>query len=406
MMNSRIIAVVSVAILWVGAPALVWAAGEGNEWPCWLGPNHDGKSPDRGLLKDWPPGGPKQLWKVSGIGWGHASVAVSEGKVFIIGEGQGGPKLSAFDREGKLLWKVACGRRHKDGCNASPAVDNGNVYTLDPYGLLTCHDADTGTKKWSREAKEFGGESPGWGYQESPLIHDHWVAFKPGGKNCIVAFDKASGREVWKSTGFSASPEFSSCTPFVHNQVPLLVTGTSGGLVCVNAKTGELLWRNGFSANNVANCPTPLYSDGYVFWANGYDKGGIAMKLEPDGSAKLAYKTYDMNCERGGYIIDNGYIYGNSRDGWMCLDLKTGKKMWFERGVGKGSLCWADGMLYLFGERSGRAALATCSPDGLKITGNLQVAGTGDSFAHPVVAGGCLYLRVGDNLYCFDVKSR
>src|SRR5207248_1007934 len=128
-------------------------------------------------------------------------------------------------------------------------------------------------------------------------------------------------------------------------------------------------------------------------------------KLGEDGTAKETYKTHDMECQHGGFIIDNGHIYGNNGGGWACLDLKTGKKLWNEHGVGKGSLCWADGMLYLFSEGGGQAALATCSPDGLKITGKVKVDGNGPSWAHPVVAGGRLYLRYGNNLYCFDVKA-
>ena len=87
-----------------------------------------------------------------------------------------------------------------------------------------------------------------------------------------------------------------------------------------------------------------------------------------------------MDCHHGGYVIDDGYVYGNNVSGWSCLELKTGKKMWNERGIGKGSLCWADGMLYLFSEVGGQAALATCSPTGLKITGKLRVEGEGHSW--------------------------
>ena len=210
-----------------------------------------------------------------------------------------------------------------------------------------------------------------WGYTESPLVLGNRVIFKPGGKNCIVALDKASGKEVWKSTGFADGVMYSSCVPFVFGDVPMLVTATGGGVTCVKAKTGELLWKNG-SATAPWSVPTPVYGDGYVFWANGYGKGGFCMKLEPGGTAKEAWK-YHEDCLVGGFIIDNGYIYGNNPVGWVCLDLKTGKKMWSERGIGAGTLCWADGMLYLFSNGGGQAALATCSPEGLKITGKVKV---------------------------------
>jgi outer membrane protein assembly factor BamB len=130
------------------------------------------------------------------------------------------------------------------------------------------------------------------------------------------------------------------------------------------------------------------------------------MKLAPGGKATEAWKTMDMVCHHGGYVIEGGCIYGNHNNGWTCLDLKTGDKKWSQQAVGKGSLCWADGMLYLFGEQGGRAALATCSPQGLEMKGRVQVAGTGPSWAHPVVIGGRLYLRYDTNLYCYDVRAK
>ena len=155
----------------------------------------------------------------------------------------------------------------------------------------------------------------------------------------------------------------------------MIVTGTTEGLVCVNTKTGALLWGNKFSAGNTANCPTPAYSDGHVFWANGYGKGGICMKL----------------AAAGGRVT--------------CLELATGKTMWKNRGVGKGSILWAEGMLYLFGEGGGKAALAICSPEGMQMKGQFSVAGSGPSWAHPVVIGGRLYLRYDTNLYCYELAG-
>ncbi len=401
-------------LMWVlVAAALTSAAwGAATDWPCWLGPNHDGKSPDTGLLKEWPEGGPKLLWQVDTIGKGFSNVAVTGGTVYTSGDLDGKLMLFAFDLDGKLKWKAehdASWTANHPGSRSTPTIDGDRLYILSGHGLVGCYDAKTGDKKWTKSAKDFGGGSGGWGYAESVLIQGDWAIFKPGGKNCIVALDKMTGDKVWASTGFAAGPEYSSCLPFVYEGVPLLVTGTRSGIVCVDAKTGEKLWSNPWSANNTANCPTPAYADGHVFWANGYGKGGICMKLaKVDGkvTAEEAWTTKEMVCHHGGYVIEKGYIYGNHGDGWACLDLKTGEKKWGAGGVGKGSLCWADGMLYLFGERGGQAALATCSPEGMAIKGRVQVKGSGPSWAHPVVVGGRLYLRYDTNLYCFDVKAK
>jgi outer membrane protein assembly factor BamB len=390
-------------------PVTVNAADQ--DWPGWLGPHRDGKSPDTGLLKRWPAAGPELLWKVEDIGVGFSSVSVADGKIYISGDKDGKLMIFALDLDGKLLWKAAHGkgRGGPDGSRASPELDDGNLYILNGNGLIGCYDAATGQRKWSRDAKEFGGSPGGWGYAESVLIYKNLAIFKPGGKNCIVALDKASGETVWKSSGFDAGPEYGSSIVVSFEGQTMLVTGTNRGIFAVDPENGNLLWSNDWCAGNVANCPTPAYEDGYIFWSNGYGRGGVCLKLKKDGdkvTADVAWTTKDLVCHHGGYVIQEGYVYGNHNSGWTCLELKTGKKQWNERAVGKGSLCFADNMLYLFSESGGQAALATCSPAGLQLKGKVKVKGNGPSWAHPVVVGGRLYLRYDTNLYCFDVKKR
>jgi outer membrane protein assembly factor BamB len=393
---------------WVSRQTAAPAADATAEWPTFRGPNRDAKSPDKGLLKEWPEDGPKLLWKATDIGRGYSGVAVAGGTVYITGDSDDKLVLFAYDLKGQRKWKTeaapACNRDHP-GSRATPTIDGQQIYLLSGEGLLGCFDTATGKSRWRKEAKEFDGACGDWGYSESVLISGKMAIFKPGGSNCIVALDKQNGEPIWKSQGFSAGPEYSSCLAITHNGVPLILTGTREGLVAVKADSGQLLWRNEFAANNVANCPTPAYSEGFVFWANGYGKGGVCVKLDDQGMASQVYTTSNMDCHHGGYIIDNGYVYGNHGGGYVCLDLRTGEKKWSEHGVGKGSLCWADGMLYLFSEQHGQAALATCSPEGLEIKGKVKVDGDGPSWAHPVVIGGRLYLRYDTTLYCFDVKN-
>jgi outer membrane protein assembly factor BamB len=382
------------------------------EWPCWQGPNHDGKSTDTGLLKEWPAGGPELLWQVNGIGNGFSTVSVSGGMIYTTGDVDDTLMLFTFDMNGKLMWKVPVDKaytRSHPGSRSTPTVDNDRVYILSGNGIFACFDAKTDKQNWAKDLISFGGKPSEWGYAESVLIYNDLAIVKPGGDSCIMAFNKTSGETVWQSKGFSARPEYSSCFPFKHDDKPMIVTGTRAGIVCVSATTGDLLWSNNWCTDNTANCPDPVYVNGYVFWANGYGKGGICLKLSTSDdkvSAQEAWTTRNMDCHHGGYIVHEGYIYGNHNDGWSCLELKTGQQKWYERAVGKGSLCFADGMLYLFGERGGRASLATCSPDGMEIKGTVTVQGSGPSWAHPVVTGGRLYLRYAGNLYCFNVKAR
>jgi len=190
----------------------------------------------------------------------------------------------------------------------------------------------------------------------------------------------------------------------------MIVTGTGAGLVGVSAKDGRVLWTNSEFAGNTFNCPTPVFSDGYVFWSNGSRmKGGICLKMKVEGdkvAAEEVWKTKDMANFHGGFIVHEGCIYGGHGNGWVCLDLKTGDKKASGRlPIRRGSICFADGMLYLFSEMGGQAGLVTCAPDKMEMKGSFTVAGEGPSYAHPVVTGGRLYLRYNTNLYCFDIKS-
>ncbi len=381
------------------------------EWPGWRGPHRDGKSPDTGLLKSWPPQGPPLVWHVDGIGKGFSTVAVDQGVVYTSGDVGDRLTIFAFDLDGKPKWKTphdAAWTSNHPGSRSTPMIDHGNLYIVSGHGLVGCYDAASGRPKWTAHLKQFGGKVPGWGYAESVLILGDLAIVTPGGKHCIVALDKNNGRPLWTSQGFEAGAQYGSCYACQHQGLPMIVTGTSEGIVAVDPRNGRMLWANPFSAKNTANCPTPVYSDGFVFWANGYGKGGICLKLDARAghlNADTAWTTRDMVCHHGGYVIHQGYIYGNNGSGWACLELKTGKTLWRERAVGKGSLCFADGMLYLFGENGGKVALATCSPQGLQVRGSFSVAGDGPSWAHPVVIGGRLYLRYDDNLYCYNVRA-
>ncbi len=386
------------------------AASAADGWPAWRGPNRDGQSPDKGLLKTWPEGGPKRLWELSSIGVGFSSVSVGGGLIYTSGHKNRQLYVTAIDMNGKVKWSkgvTAATSKGPAGSRATPTYDNGNLYLEAGTGVVGCYDAKTGQEKWTRKFSEFGGRMPGWAFSESVLIVGDLAVVSPGGKSFMVALNKATGKTVWESEAWG-SAHYCSPIHVVYKNVPMLINGARDGLVGVHAKTGKILWSKKFATGNTANVPTPAFSDGYVFWSVGYGKGGICVKLEVSGqdvTATEAWRTKDMVCHHGGFVILDGYIYGNHSGGWACLDLKTGRKQWYEKGVGKGSLCYADGMLYVFGEKGGKAGLAELSSTGFKLSGTFSVKGKGPSWAHPVVTGGRLYLRYDDNLYCFDVKD-
>ena len=388
-------------------------------WAQWRGPNRDGKSLDTGLLKVWPEGGPKQLWKVTGLGSGWSTVSMANGLIYTTGMFEDPPGdrktarlvMTAVTSEGKVAWTKELGKAYTGsyrGARATPTIDGDNLYIQTGKGLLGCYDAKTGKTKWTRDCKEFGGKPGGWGYTESILIVGDNVILTPGGKSCfMVALNKNTGKTVWKSPAFDY-PHYSSPIYVVYEDVPMIITGARMGLIAFDPKTGKKIWSHEFAAKNTANCPDPAFADGYVFWSVGYGKGCVCVKLtvaDKKVTATEAWKSKDMVNHHGGYVILDGYIYGNHNKGWSCLDLKTGAVKWNDKGVGKGSLCYADGMLYLLGEKKGKVGLVEATPKEFKMGKTFNVEGKGPSWAHPVVNGGKLYLRFGDNLYCFDVKK-
>lgn len=390
------------------ACTMAWAG----DWPGWRGPTRDGRSSDTGLLKTWPEGGPALLWKAEGIGKGYSSVAIVKDKVYTTGDVGDELTIFAFDGNGKELWRLAQGpafTKSYGGSRSTPVVDGNRLYVIGGNGLVTCHDIETHKLLWKRELKEFGGKPGGWGYSESALIVDDKVIVTPGGKTGLVALNKLTGEDVWRSDA-EFGVHYASAIAIREGDATLVVQGTGSGLLAVDAKDGRKVWSNGFSGGNTANCPDPVYGEGFLFWANGYGKGGICFQVaRKDGAWSFTelWQSRDMVNHHGGYVIDKGHVYGNHNNGWSCIDLKTGVTKWKDaKGVGKGSIAFADGMLYLFGERAGRAGLAAASPDGLTLVGEMSVAGEGQSWAHPAVANGRLYLRYDTNLYCFQVASR
>ena len=403
---------VVVGLILVGVGFQVSAQSKSSpRWSGWRGGRRDGKSRDTGLLKSWPDGGPERLWQVRGLGEGFSGPAIAYDTVYITGGVDGKLIIFAYDLRGRLRWQKEHGEawtRSYPGARATPTLSKGKLYLLSGPGKLGCYDAKSGRRVWSKEMRSFGGKPGGWGYAESVLIASKYAFVVPGGTNCMVALDKQTGKVLWQSEGNGGQPHYGSSILAIQDKVPMVIGSSRNGLFAVHPKNGRVLWRNDFSSGNTANCPTPAYSDGYLFWATGYGKGGICLRLNVSNSnvtARQAWRTRDMVCHHGGYLIHDGYIYGNNGGGWACLDLKTGEKMWSDRGVGKGSVCYADGMLYLFGEKGGRVGLAKASPDGFRMSGQFSVKGSGPSWAHPVVVGGRLYLRYADNLYCYDVKE-
>lgn len=398
--------------------ASVTPAVSAADWPVFHGPDGSNKSPDTGLLKEWPEGGPKLIWQAEGLGEGFSSVTVANGMVYTAGNKDEKTIVTALDMAGKPVWQAANGgawTKDHPGTRSTPTIDGDRLYHESPIGNLICLNAKTGEEVWSLNIlKEFEGENIIWALAESPIIDGDRLICSPFGKKAsVVALDKMTGKVVWTAEGTSDKAGYGTPVLVEYGGLRMVLTMNQKAVVGVDADSGTLLFRFPHETKYDVNALIPLFHEGQVFVSSGYGAGSQLIKLSVNGknvSAEQVWENKKFDNHHGGVILVDGYIYGtNFRGQWMCLDWKSGEVKWTDKGIGKGSLTYADGLLYGFNERENdrTVGLIKPSPDGYELISQFQIpeGGKGNSWAHPVVIGGRLYVRHGDFLFVFDVKA-
>ena len=188
------------------------------------------------------------------------------------------------------------------------------------------------------------------------------------------------------------------------------------GVIGVRASDGKLMWGYNRIAIPQANIPTPVVVGKQVFVSNGYNCGSVLLNLSGDGKGGVTIteeyhlRGREFQNHHGGFVHVDGHIYGGhgSNNGLpTCIELETGDVLWKRRGPGSGSasVIFADGSLYMR-YSNGVVALVDASPEGFRLKGTLRLPGAGnDSWSHPALAGGRLYLRENDSLHIYDVRA-
>jgi outer membrane protein assembly factor BamB len=406
--------------LQVSGPGNVRLAGTqaGADWPNFNGPRRENKSLETGLLKKWPPAGPKLAWMCRGLGAGFASVSVAKGTVYTMGNKGKCEAVIALDAgTGEKIWSTpfawAAHLRAGDGPVSTPTVSEGAVYALGGYGDLVCVDAHSGEIRWQKNIlREFNAEVLECGMRESVLIDGNRLICTPGGKQAaFAALDARTGDVIW-STLVPGHDRASYASPVVAEVggVRQYIQFTARGTIGVRAETGELLWRDDSASNTTANCSSPLVAGDFVFTSSGYGGGGSLVKLSANGpavKADLVYHTRDMQSRHDEMVIVDGLLYGSSEPGILtCLELATGKVKWRSRTPGKAAITYADGRFYLRTEQ-GTVVLVEATGTGYHELGRFEQPERSKSSAwsHPVVAAGRLFLSDQDLLFCYDLKA-
>jgi outer membrane protein assembly factor BamB len=323
-------------------------------------------------------------------------------------------------KDGKEAWSTRVGKvgpnrgQNYPGARSTPTVDGESLYALGSDGDLACLETATGKVRWTKNLRTaFDGQTGNWAYAESPLIDGDVLVCTPGGaKATLVALNKKTGDEIWRCPvpgGEQAA--YASVIVVEASGVKQYVQLLQRGVVGVDAKTGNFLWRyDAIAQGSPANIPTPVAHKGYVYSSTGKAGGLVKLKAEQGKViAEQVYLTKELPTAIGGSVLLGDHLYGTTSRGLVCAEFTTGKVKWQDKAVGAGSLCYADGGLYMHSEGTGAVALVEATPEAYREKGRFTPPGQperkGKAWAYPVVANGRLYVRDWGVLWCYDVKD-
>lgn len=400
------------------------------DWPQWRGPDRSGVSKETGLLKQWPAGGPKLLWQVNDLGDGYSTPVVVGNRIYqMSNRGMDNEFVQALSADdGKAIWTTRVGNVGNPDQNPSypkarstPTIDGDLLYALGSDGDLACLETKTGKVRWLKSLrKEFGGEPGEWAYAESPLVDGDLVVITPGGAQAtMAALNKKTGAVVWKSAVPGGDPAgYASAIIVEAAGRKQYVQCLSKGMVGVDAKTGEFLWRYKDVAKGPAQYFTPVAHGEFVY-GGALSVGGGMVHPKPNGAGVVAEQVYyirGLPNGPGGAVVVGDHLYGTEvGQKLLAVEFATGKVTWQREDFGVASVASADGMLYLH-LTNGDYVLVEASPQGYSEKGRFtppaqpKHSTTGPypevSFAYPVIANGRLYIRDLGTLWAYDIKAK
>ncbi|MHC4725610.1 MAG: outer membrane protein assembly factor BamB family protein [Planctomycetota bacterium] len=385
-------------------------------WPEFHGTGRKNISPDQGLLKKWPKGGPRLLWTYSQCGKGYSGVAIAQGMIFTAGDFGRKEMVLALDMDGNLLWRKSNGeawRGASPGSRSTPTYNDGALYHMNPSGRLAVFEARSGNQLWAVDLKsKFDVKFGIWALAENVIVDGGKVLCMPGGsRSRVVALDKRTGKTLWINTEIEHSAAYCSGIVVNHGGIRQLINMTQRSIFGLNVENGKVVWSAPFVPMSPQNALKPVFYDGYVFVACGHSSGGTLMKINLDsGTASTVWHRRDLDdCHSGAVLLD-GRLYGSScRQGgrcFYCVDFLTGKTIKLDKTLGKVGITYAEGMIYALNHQGSMYLLAV-TPDGFEMVSRFELKRkpANSYLAHPVICGGRMYIRSGQDLYVYDIRA-
>jgi outer membrane protein assembly factor BamB len=388
------------------------------DWPQLLGPARDGHSDETALNWTWPKEGPPIAWSKD-IGTGWAGPVVAGGRLYLFHRVRNDEVLACFDpAAGKRYWTSAYETTYRDdfgfddGPRATPTVANGLVFTLGANGDLCAFNAQGGKRVWNRNLRaDYKADKGFFGFACSPLVIGKSLLVNVGGKGAgVVAFEAATGKELWKSTDDGAS--YSSPVAADLGGKPAAVFLTRFGLRVLDPDTGavrhELPYRP--RLNESVQAATPLVWKDEIFLTVSYSTGAALVRAkvkeleEVWANDKSLSSQYSTPVRVGEYLFG---VHGRADVGTAvlrCVEWKTGAVKWSQPNFGVASLIAVDGGLLALTE-AGELVRFDASPDEYKERGRAAILSK-PTRAHPALASGLLFARDGSRLVAVDLRKR
>lgn len=409
-----------------------------DDWPQWLGPQRDGVWRETGILQRFPSNGPVVRWRTP-IGSGYAGPAVAGGKVFVtdrkLGAGASNPGnpfergsvqgvervLCLNESDGRVLWQHEYPCRYTisypAGPRCTPVVADGKVYTLGAQGHLFCLNVADGGVVWQKDfQKEFNVRAPMWGWAGHPLLDGKKLICLAGGEGSVaVAFDKDTGRELWRSLS-AQEPGYCPPTMCQVGTARQLILWHPESVNALDPETGRVLWTVPFTSRAGLSVSTPRQLGDKLFITAFYD-GSLLLQLDATQAApkvlwqsrkRSERQTTELHSIISTPVFEDGHIYGVCSYGQLrCLKADTGERLWetFAATTGKEAR-WGNAFLiknadrfFLFNEL-GDLIIARLTPKGYEELGRAHLLdptnkdpGRAVLWSHPAFANRSIYAR-------------
>jgi outer membrane protein assembly factor BamB len=392
-----------------------------SDWPQFLGPTRNGVYAGSDLAAAWPKEGPPVVWKKD-IGQGWSGPAVADGKLILFHRLDDKEVIAGLDaRTGELKWSKSYPTAYRDdfgfddGPRATPCISDGKIYTYGAEGMLSAWNLADGAMLWQVNTKnDFHFRKGFFGAACSPLVEGKGVLLNVGGEGGagLVAFDKATGRVLWKCSDDEASYSSPSAAT-IHGRRSAIFF-TRAGLQAVNPEDGAVQfhypWRSTMNAS--VNAATPIVVDDSIFLSACYGTGAILLRVRDNAAEKVWSGDDILSNHYATSVYHHGFLYGidgradpgfSPSPSLRCVEWKTGQVLWRDVSVGAGTILLAGDQLLILTE-GGELIRAPATPTAFKPSDRAQIMPSGVR-AHPALANGFLYARSKDKLYCVNLGS-